>query len=85
LADFKPEGDQKYPDRQASQSVKEPMAREGKTSTANFISGLYQAVSPLLEVFKMAGPELLLYSGETQKNEEDKKSDIAVGKLVPKK
>jgi flotillin len=31
---------------------------DGKTSTANFISGLYQSVPPLQEVFNMAGMEL---------------------------
>lgn len=30
----------------------------GKTSTANFISGLYQSVPPLKEIFNMAGMEL---------------------------
>lgn len=34
---------------------------DGKTSTANFISGLYQSVPPLQEVFKMAGMELPEY------------------------
>lgn len=31
---------------------------DGKTSTANFISGLYQSVPPLQEIFNMAGMEL---------------------------
>jgi flotillin len=31
---------------------------DGKSSTANFISGLYQSVPPLHEVFKMAGLDL---------------------------
>ena len=31
-------------------------SKDGKTSTANFISGMYQSVPPLHEVFKMAGP-----------------------------
>lgn len=34
---------------------------DGKTSTANFISGLYQSVPPLQEVFKLAGMELPEY------------------------
>jgi len=34
---------------------------DGKTSTANFISGLYRSVAPLQEVFKMAGMELPEY------------------------
>jgi flotillin len=31
---------------------------DGKTSTANFISGLYKSVPPLQEIFNMAGMEL---------------------------
>jgi flotillin len=31
---------------------------DGKTSTANFISGLYKSVPPLQEMFNMAGMEL---------------------------
>jgi len=31
---------------------------DGKTSTANFISGLYQSVPPLQDIFRMAGMEL---------------------------
>jgi flotillin len=42
--------------------------KDGKTSTANFISGLYQSVPPLQEVFKMAGLDLPAYLG----SEEDK-------------
>lgn len=34
---------------------------DGKTSTANFISGLYQSVPPLQEMFNMAGMELPEY------------------------
>lgn len=34
---------------------------EGKTSTANFISGLYKSVPPLQEMFNMAGMELPEY------------------------
>lgn len=34
---------------------------DGKTSTANFISGLYKSVPPLQEVFNMAGMELPEY------------------------
>lgn len=37
--------------------------KDGKTSTANFISGMYQAVPPLQEIFKMAGLELPSYLG----------------------
>ncbi len=35
--------------------------KDGKTSTSNFISGLYQSVPPLQEMFKMAGMELPSY------------------------
>lgn len=38
-------------------------AKDGKTSTANFISGLYQSVPPLQDVFKMAGLDLPAYLG----------------------
>lgn len=38
--------------------------KDGKGSTANFISGLYQSVPPLQEIFKMAGMELPAYLGE---------------------
>lgn len=34
---------------------------DGKTSTSNFISGLYQSVPPLQDMFKMAGMELPEY------------------------
>ncbi len=36
---------------------------DGKTSTANFVSGLMQSVPPLKEVFDMAGMELPKYLG----------------------
>ncbi|QOD60094.1 flotillin family protein [Polaribacter haliotis] len=35
--------------------------KEGKTSTSNFISGMYKAVPPLQEMFNMAGMELPSY------------------------
>lgn len=40
------------------------MSKDGKSSTANFISGLYQSVPPLQEIFKMAGMDLPAYLGE---------------------
>jgi flotillin len=40
----------------------------GKTSTADFLSGLYQSVPPLNEMFNMAGMELPSY---LKKNVED--------------
>jgi flotillin len=40
---------------------------DGKTSTANFISGLYKSVPPLDDMFKMAGMELPSYlKGKTE-------------------
>ncbi|MBX2962447.1 MAG: flotillin family protein [Cyclobacteriaceae bacterium] len=39
-------------------------SKDGKTSTANFISGMYQSVPPLHEVFKMAGLDLPTYLGQ---------------------
>ena len=32
--------------------------KDGKTSTSNFISGMYKAVPPLQEMFNMAGMQL---------------------------
>lgn len=46
--------------------------KDGKTSTANFISGMYQSVPPLQEIFKMAGLELPTYLG----SEEEKKKAL---------
>jgi flotillin len=52
---------------------------DGKTSTANFISGLYKSVPPLQEVFNMAGMELPEYlkgksASELQKMADEVKS-----------
>ena len=53
---------------------------DGKTSTSNFISGMYKAVPPLQEMFNMAGMQLPTYlkgeeiekpTAETKKNSED--------------
>lgn len=44
-------------------------SKDGKTSTANFISGMYQSVPPLQEVFKMAGLDLPAYLGTEQLKE----------------
>lgn len=50
-------------------------SKDGKTSTSNFISGLYQAVPPLQEMFEMAGMELPEYlkgkPGATDEEKED--------------
>ncbi|ELR72125.1 Inner membrane protein YqiK [Fulvivirga imtechensis AK7] len=52
--------------------------KDGKTSTANFISGMYKSVPPLQEMFNMAGMELPEYlkgksPGEIQKMAEEVK------------
>ena len=46
--------------------------KDGKTSTSNFISGMYKAVPPLQEMFNMAGMQLPNYL----KGEEIKNNDI---------
>lgn len=57
-------------------------AKDGKTSTSNFISGMYKAVPPLQEMFNMAGMQLPNYlkgeevnvkKEEVQDEETDKK------------
>ena len=42
---------------------------DGKSSTANFISGLYKAVPPLKDIFDMAGMDLPNYLGKEQAGE----------------
>ncbi|OQP48469.1 hypothetical protein A4D02_07085 [Niastella koreensis] len=42
----------------------------GKSSTANFVSGLYKAVPPLKDIFDMAGMDLPGYLVNSQKAEE---------------
>lgn len=50
--------------------------KDGKTSTANFLSGLYQSVPPLEEMFNMAGMELPGYlKGQGQDQDQDKATD----------
>ncbi|MFK8060939.1 MAG: flotillin family protein [Polaribacter sp.] len=44
--------------------------KDGKTSTSNFISGMYKAVPPLQEMFNMAGMELPEYLKGKNKTEE---------------
>lgn len=41
-----------------------------KSSTSNFISGLYKSVPPMSDLFNMAGMDLPSYLGNPQKNEE---------------
>lgn len=49
-------------------------SKDGKTSTANFISGMYQSVPPLQEVFKMAGLDLPAYLGTEAQSKEKPES-----------
>ncbi len=50
-------------------------AKDGKTSTANFLSGMYKAVPPLQDMFNMAGMELPEYlKGKDKKTDEIKPS-----------
>ncbi len=64
---------------------------DGKTSTANFISGLYKSVPPLQEIFNMAGMELPDYlKGKTaeelkQLAEEGKAKHTAIPVVEAKK
>jgi flotillin len=57
---------------------------DGKTSTANFISGLYKSVPPLQEIFNMAGMELPEYLKGKSADELKKMADEAKGKVGPK-
>jgi len=45
---------------------------DGKTSTANFISGIYKAVPPLEDMFNMAGMQLPTYLKGEEKKEHTK-------------
>ena len=46
--------------------------KDGKTSTSNFISGMYKAVPPLQEMFNMAGMQLPNYlKGEDVENKKE--------------
>lgn len=50
---------------------------DGKTSTANFISGLYKSVPPLQEIFNMAGMELPDYLKGKTGAELDRLAELA--------
>lgn len=43
---------------------------DGKTSTANFVSGLYKSIPPLSELFEQAGMSLPEYLGKKNETEE---------------
>lgn len=51
--------------------------KDGKTSTANFLSGLYQSVPPLQEMFNMAGMELPGYLGKQQNTEDAEGEEVS--------
>lgn len=56
---------------------------DGKTSTANFISGLYKSVPPLQEIFNMAGMELPDYlKGKTADELKQLAEDAKAKKVV---
>ena len=55
--------------------------KDGKSSTANFLSGMYQSVPPLQEMFNMAGMELPEYL----KGKDVKDKTIEAIKPTPKK
>ncbi|WP_347923496.1 SPFH domain-containing protein [Pontimicrobium sp. SW4] len=53
-------------------------SKNGKTSTANFLSGMYQSVPPLQEMFNMAGMELPEYlKGKDLKYKEPKTEETS--------
>ena len=57
---------------------------DGKTSTANFISGLYKSVPPLQEIFNMAGMELPDYlRGKTEAELKRMAEDAKVKTVSP--
>merc|ERR1711974_72861 len=63
---------------------------DGKSSTANFLSGMYKSVPPLQEMFNMAGMDLPEYLKGKEKKEieaEDakKKKKLKKGKVKKKK
>jgi len=63
---------------------------DGKTSTANFISGLYKSVPPLQEIFNMAGMELPEYlkgksADELKKLAEETRAKVATKEEPGKK
>ncbi len=57
--------------------------KDGKSSTSNFISGMYKAVPPLQEMFNMAGMDLPEYLKGKEKIEDVK--EIKNPKIDPKK
>lgn len=53
--------------------------KDGKTSTANFLSGLYQSVPPLQEMFNMAGMNLPDYLGKQKGDSATDDAEVVEG------
>jgi flotillin len=53
--------------------------KDGKTSTANFLSGLYQSVPPLQDMFNMAGMQLPDYLKGKDVTEDQSETDVNDG------
>ena len=54
--------------------------KDGNTSTANFLAGMYKSVPPLEELFKMAGMELPNYLGKkatSDKNDNNSNEEVS--------
>ncbi|MCL7761947.1 SPFH domain-containing protein [Polaribacter sp. Z014] len=58
---------------------------DGKTSTSNFISGMYKAVPPLQEMFNMAGMELPSYLKGKDISAEDVKEIVEAAEVIEPK
>ena len=50
---------------------------DGKTSTANFLSGMMQSLPPMHDVAKMAGIDLPGYLGKVQDSEVPPEQDVS--------
>jgi flotillin len=59
-------------------------SENGKSSTANFLSGMYKSIPPLEEMFNMAGMQLPAFMGQKTENIEDAKI-VDSSKKNPKK
>lgn len=59
--------------------------KDGKTSTSNFISGMYKAVPPLQEMFNMAGMQLPNYLKGEDLEEKEETTQVVESKEEPKK
>jgi len=59
-------------------------SKDGKTSTSNFISGMYKSVPPLQEMFNMAGMQLPNYL-KGEKVEDVEEAKVVEKPTTPKK